>query len=543
MLRKEKSQAHMGWALAYLVILSILGCGGASDRSQETAMAPSEDGVEAKPDPDSFVVSETVGPPNVPKARDELPEMSAPAAIAVDPPAVDPPAVEPSIRSDLEHLVHSNRMEEEIVRATVEEPDPGVHSVDVFYATDRRPLDKSASRLDLTVYAIPMVALLVTILLGGAAKWLHRPLSLGFLTVISAIMTAQLIHSAIIQNQKERRWETNEGRIYGSDRHETARGYELEVGVCQVSIPPNHEVGKVELPAMYRFEFRENPEHHVILVSVTAQAEHEFYDALEKRIRQSPNQQAFIFIHGYNVSFEDAIQRTAQIAYDLRFHGVPICYSWPSKAGLAEYTRDEANIAWTMLHLEDFLNQMVQQSSARTIHLIAHSMGNRALLQALERMALKQHSLNPMPDSPMPDSPMPDSPMLSQRLFGQLIMAAPDVDAAQFRDRYAPVVARMVRQVTLYASSNDQALVASTKVHGYSRAGLSGSSLVVVPGIDTIDVSPIDTSLIGHSYYGDNPQLIEDLHALVELSTPASGRPWLKRITNSTRLAYWIFRP
>jgi len=149
-------------------------------------------------------------------------------------------------------------------------------------------------------------------------------------------------------------------------------------------------------------------------------------------------------------------------------------------------------------------------------------MGNRALVQALERMALSQPSPEPV--------------------FGQVIMAAPDVDAGEFRDRYAPSVARLARHVTLYASTNDNALVASTKVHGHTRAGLSGEHLVVVAGVDTVDVSPIDTSLIGHSYYGNNPVMIQDLQALVELGKPAADREWLQRIARSPTLAYWMFR-
>ena len=103
-------------------------------------------------------------------------------------------------------------------------------------------------------------------------------------------------------------------------------------------------------------------------------------------------------------------------------------------------------------------------------------------------------------------------------LFGQIILAAPDVDAGAFRERYAPAVLNaLAQQTTLYASSADKALLASTKVHGYTRAGLSGEHLLAVPGLETIDASPIDTSLIGHSYYGDNPLMIKDLKALIEL--------------------------
>src|SRR5262249_2696270 len=33
----------------------------------------------------------------------------------------------------------------------------------------------------------------------------------------------------------------------------------------------------------------------------------------------------------FNVTFEDAVRRRAQIAYDLQFPGTPIRYSWPSQ--------------------------------------------------------------------------------------------------------------------------------------------------------------------------------------------------------------------
>jgi esterase/lipase superfamily enzyme len=289
-----------------------------------------------------------------------------------------------------------------------------------------------------------------------------------------------------------------------------------------VTIPPDHRVGKLESPSIFRLELSEDPEKHLMLQSITCLEDGPFMDKLKERIAASPGQQTFVFIHGYNVAFDDAVRRTAQIAYDLKFRGAPICYSWPSQGGFAQYTRDEANIAWTVVHLDEFLTRVVEQSGAKSIHLVAHSMGNRAIVQVLERMALRRGTAQP--------------------LFGQVIMAAPDVDASEFRDRYAPAVAALARHATLYASSHDQALVASTKVHGYTRAGLSGDHLLVTTGVETVDVSPIDTSLIGHSYYGNHPQMIRDMQALVELGTPASGREWLESIVRAPSRAYWMFR-
>jgi hypothetical protein len=68
----------------------------------------------------------------------------------------------------------------------------------------------------------------------------------------------------------------------------------------------------------------------------------------------------------------------------------------------------------------------------------------------------------------------------------------------------------------MYASSGDQALNLSTQFNGSRRLGLSGDGLVVVPDLmDTVDASGIDTGLIGHSYYGSQGPVVEDLFKLV----------------------------
>jgi esterase/lipase superfamily enzyme len=125
-------------------------------------------------------------------------------------------------------------------------------------------------------------------------------------------------------------------------------------------------------------------------------------------------------------------------------------------------------------------------------------------------------------------------------LFREVILTAPDIDADVFRRDIAPAIVKTAHRVTLYASSNDEALVMSKKVHGYPRAGDSGSQLVIVPGIDTIDVSSVDTSLLGHSYYGSNGTVLADLLDLLHDSKPPLQRRWL-RPRQLGEMLYWAF--
>lgn len=295
---------------------------------------------------------------------------------------------------------------------------------------------------------------------------------------------------------------------------------ELQYGACEITIPKLHEVGEIERPSIWRLDVQERSDRHIIVRSVERQEEQAFYDAVKQRVSSSPRKDLFVFIHGYNVSFETAARRTAQMAHDLNFAGAPIFYSWPSQGGLLQYPVDENNVAWTVPHLKQFLRDVVARSDAQAINVIAHSMGNRALAAAVRELTLE------------------NQPTAKQ--FNEVVLAAPDIDAEVFKRDIAPMLAQNANHVTLYASSRDQALVASKLVHGYPRAGDSGSNLVVMPGLETVDVTEVDTGILGHSYYGNSVPILRDLALLFGESASAARRPWLEPAERDGQ-KYWVF--
>jgi esterase/lipase superfamily enzyme len=295
----------------------------------------------------------------------------------------------------------------------------------------------------------------------------------------------------------------------------------LSFGYCDVSIPRDHRMGELESPSILRFEFRQDPAMHVVLLSTVVRSKDEFFGDLVGRVHASPTSSAFLFVHGYNVTFEDAARRTAQISYDLAFEGAPVFYSWPSQGTTPAYTVDEQNIEWAQSSLRGFLEDFFTRSEAQNVHLIAHSMGNRALTRAVASL-------------------LTDKPALRSRLK-EVILAAPDIDADVFKRDIAPALTGTGRPVTLYASSEDLALVASKKVHGYPRAGDSGQGLVVVPGVETIDATSVDTSLIGHSYFAESRSILSDMFYLIRNGERADRRFALRRVeTQEGR--YWEFK-
>lgn len=309
---------------------------------------------------------------------------------------------------------------------------------------------------------------------------------------------------------------TNPNQMFGANRANN-----LTYGTSEVSIPRDHRMGELESPSIWRFEFREDPAKHVVLLQNGIASKDELFAKVAARVRQSKTRNAFLFVHGYNVTFEDAARRTAQITYDLGFDGAPTFYSWPSRGSTSAYTVDEQNIEWSQANLKGFLEDFFTRSDAQNVYLIAHSMGNRALTRALASL-------------------LTEKPTLRVRLR-EVILTAPDIDAEVFKRDIAPALTAAGRPVTLYASSEDLALVASKKVHGYARAGDSGRGLVVVPGIETVDATRVDTSLLGHSYFAEARSVLSDIFYLIRDGKRADQRFGLRPVDVQAG-RYWEFK-
>jgi esterase/lipase superfamily enzyme len=280
-------------------------------------------------------------------------------------------------------------------------------------------------------------------------------------------------------------------------------------------------MGQMEKPSVFKLEFTEDPAKHIIILSVSTMREAYFLESVDMMAGKTTDQDALVFIHGYNVTFAEAVRRTAQIAFDLDFRGIPICYSWPSAANYAGYMADETSIDWTTPHLVEFLRKVIQLKNLKTVHLIAHSMGNRALVNCLSRMAAEFQQGG-------------------RAQLRQTILAAPDIDAGVFQ-QLAESFTKAAARTTLYASSKDLALQVSQQFHRYPRAGESGPAILVLPSIDTVDVSEVPSGFLGHSYYGGARSVLSDVYELIQ-SGAAPPRFGLRQSTGKNGI-YWMFVP
>ncbi len=384
-------------------------------------------------------------------------------------------------------------------------PPPLFHSVEglgadrprkvkVFYGTDRALFSPSWS--DYAQRFWPAVALLLlTPLLVRALLWLLHP---RFTRIVrgarwagyggGAVLAVYALYGMLLQQRRIERlgldYGAERGAFYSSDNY-------CHFGTCTVGIPPRHEAGRLERPGLLSAHPWEDPQEHVMILKIAPLAKGEFLGELA----EAGGERAFVFVHGFNVTFERAALRTAQIAHDLEFSGAPIFFSWPSRGDVLQYTVDESTVAWATHHLKLFLRDVRRALPAATIHLVAHSMGNRALTEALR--SLREEIAADLPR------------------FQEVILAAPDIDAATFRDDVVPALRPTAERVTLYCAPFDSALEVSRRVHGYPRAGDSSNGVFVAEGLETVDVAVEDRDVLGHSYYGTAGPVLRDIISLM----------------------------
>lgn len=316
---------------------------------------------------------------------------------------------------------------------------------------------------------------------------------------------------------------TNRRRAGGQDAlkfyaNQKAPDNKLDLGQVDVSFPASHQPGAIELPNWVRMEFQVDPNRHVVMYKPQPMEGAAFYKQMADRTAASKNKEAFVFVHGYNVTFAEGARRAAQLAYDLGFDGPAVLYSWPSAATYIGYFEDEGRVAESAPVFAQFLEEVANRSGAERIHLIAHSIGNRAMGEAVRNIA-QRHSKSGGP------------------MFRQIVMAAPDVKLTVMQALQRAMVQR-ARRVTMYASAHDDALVMARIITGIARAGERIVREALVMGIEAVDASNVRADLLGHGYFAESMTVLTDLRRVLGEEAAAAGKN-LRR-AQLAGFPYWV---
>ena len=274
-------------------------------------------------------------------------------------------------------------------------------------------------------------------------------------------------------------------------------------GACEVIVPASHDIGSLDQDATGSSEKFFKLENHQSFQNM---------EALKNEISKNQFPEIIVFVHGFNVKFEEAVLRAAQIKYDLKFSGEIVLFSWPagSEEGVLSqllikgtYQNNLTNAKGSIFTFKKFLSDL--EGTKKKIHLIVHSMGHQVVLPALANLNREKN----------------------EKLIQQMVLNAPDFDSSEFK-LIAENLKKSAERITVYCSPGDNALVASSKVNQNKRLG----SCEKYPGIDMVNVNPVDSPVmglggLGHGYYSSRP-ILTDLYQVI-LGLDAKNRLFLRK--------------
>jgi len=248
------------------------------------------------------------------------------------------------------------------------------------------------------------------------------------------------------------------------------------------------------------------------------------HELLRRQLAPTNHKDVFIFVHGFNNTFDDAVFRAAEIWHFMGRVGVPVAYSWPAGfGGLRGYPYDRESGEYTVTHLRHFIKSVAECPDVERVHLIAHSRGCDVAMSALRELNLE---------------------IAAQRKSTQrelklenLVLAAPDLDEEVFLQRFvAENLLQAARRTTIYISPGDKTIELSGALFASRRLGALGvkdfspqikESLAKMPNVQFIECN-VSGLAESHNYVFTHPAALSDLILVLrERRDPgaANGRP------------------
>ncbi len=253
----------------------------------------------------------------------------------------------------------------------------------------------------------------------------------------------------------------------------------LHYFAVSVAVPPVHRAARIERPVgtpdparSFAITSQQPLDQRGFLASAASEAQGNFG----------------IFVHGYNVGYEESVFRVTQMVNDANLDMAPMLFAWPSLGERAGYIADKDAANASRDQFAALLTELATDRKRGEIVILAHSMGGWLTMETLRQLRLQGRG------------------DVLDRLT--VILASPDIDTDVFW-RQVQVVGPMKTPLTVLVSRDDRILALSDKIAANRpRAGtLDVTDPAVAEAARRADIRIIDLTALpsedsgGHSKY------------------------------------------
>jgi len=274
----------------------------------------------------------------------------------------------------------------------------------------------------------------------------------------------------------------------------------------------------------------------------------QFCTTLSRWLDRTETKDAYVYVHGFANTFDDAAFRLAESWHYAGRQGVPIMFTWPAgRGGLTGYAYDRESSEFAVVHLKMLLMALAECPQVERVHLISHSRGTDVASSALRELHMEVRAatgrgstgfFSTRPLVVMTPEQLAAAPSTAQYLkMRTLVLAAPDLNVEVFSQRFmSEGVLRAADRVVLYFSQEDSALAAAewlfsggNRVGDLSIEDFTPQQIEILshlPSVEAISCKTKGTS--SHSYMFMHPSAFSDLLLVLRDDLPpgaANGRP------------------
>ncbi|MEM8626883.1 MAG: alpha/beta hydrolase, partial [Pseudomonadota bacterium] len=227
------------------------------------------------------------------------------------------------------------------------------------------------------------------------------------------------------------------------------RSWQINYASHTISIPTRRTPGEIAWPDSYP----PDPARHFLSVDQAVLNPASFTAQLRARAAKRDSGKVLVFVHGYNMRYQEAVYWLGQIAHDSGFSGTPILFAWPSAGKAPLYLADRESVAYSRDYFEQFLLAIAALPEVKEIDILAHSMGTWLTVEMLRQASIKGHKD-------------------FRGKLAEVILASPDLDVEVFRTQL-DTIGRLRKPMTILVSGDDKALGLSRRLNGGNdRVGL-----------------------------------------------------------------------
>ncbi|MEE9231009.1 MAG: alpha/beta fold hydrolase, partial [Acidobacteriota bacterium] len=356
---------------------------------------------------------------------------------------------------------------------------------------------------------------------------LHRAEAFAFRRMIVTQLAEQGVYRFFFVTN--RRSESSGGPV--EERFGTEREGVLKFGSFDTKIEPTLGIGMIINPT----EWFQNEEIKLKDVQTLDQAN--FVQQIRKLVQESPLRSLLVVVHGFREAFPSALRKTAFLGHVLDINTPVLLFDWPGDQGtsLRGYQRARRVAEASGAELAATLELVIQEIQPVRLWLVANSMGAQVVADAFSLLYRE-------PDLADADTEIED-----------VVLTAPDVDHDEFDQRFKQEINALAKNLTVYVSSNDRALLMSRIVNWRRRRGestLSPDMLeeavrvadLIEPDsqlITLVDVTQVNRTRNFHNFSLETPEFFDDLFLrLTNPDTPQSRL--LYQVKTPDDKIYWV---